>query len=41
METPAEMTTTVTTVVTGFGVKQERNRIEKPTDDEITFLTHF
>lgn len=41
MENSAEMGTRVTTVITGFGVKQGRSRIEKPTDDEITSLAHF
>lgn len=41
MESPAEMETRVTTVMMGCGVKQGRSRIEKPTDDEVTSLTHF
>ncbi|TRZ11135.1 hypothetical protein HGM15179_015965 [Zosterops borbonicus] len=42
METP-EMRTRVTTVTTGFGVKQKRNRNENDgiSDDEIPALTHF
>lgn len=41
MDSPAEMRTRVTTVIIGFGVKQGRSRIEKPTDDEIMSLNHF
>lgn len=41
METPEEMGTRVTTVITGFGVKKGRRRIGKHTDDEIVSLAYF
>lgn len=37
----AEMRTRVTTVTTGFGVKQRRRRTERSSEGEVPSLTHF